>query len=250
MRIGIRSFRLVAASLVVGLVTFSVAMFPTQVASAAATPPVVVSSEATPSVVPAGTSVTFQWQFTSQAGVTLAGLYPLGPNNTQPGCGGSAFLLSGTAEAGTYEEVCPISSSAFDGLWTSTISMTDAAGQSVNVVGPTFTVAPTRAALVVATSSLPDGYVYSHKHKVSYSATLTASGGNPPYKWSLASGSGPLPKGLRLESTGVISGKPKRAGMYSFTIQVVDTKTKTTPHTQNKATAQLSITISQDCESC
>jgi hypothetical protein len=38
--------------------------------------------------------------------------------------------------------------------------------------------------------------------------------------------------------------------MYSFTIQVVDTKTKTTPHTQNKATAQLSITISQDCESC
>jgi hypothetical protein len=41
----------------------------------------------------------------------------------------------------------------------------------------------------------------------------------------------------------VISGKATTAGTFSFTVQVVDTKTKTKPPTQNKATAVLSITI-------
>ena len=70
------------------------------------------------------------------------------------------------------------------------------------------------------------------------------SGGNPPYKWSLAPGSSSLPPGLRLSTKGVISGKATTAGSYSFTVQVVDKKTKTKPHIQNTATATLSITIS------
>lgn len=49
---------------------------------------------------------------------------------------------------------------------------------------------------------------------------------------------------LKLSSKGVISGKAKTAGTYTFTVQVVDTKTKTKPPTQNIATATLSITIS------
>ena len=56
-------------------------------------------------------------------------------------------------------------------------------------------------------------------------------------------GFNPTPPGLKLSSKGVISGKAKTAGTYSFTIQVVDTKTKAKPPTQNKATAVLSITI-------
>jgi hypothetical protein len=96
----------------------------------------------------------------------------------------------------------------------------------------------------VTTTTLPSGSVYSKTNKVFYSVTLAAAGGNPPYKWSVASGSGPLPPDLMLKSTGVISGKPKKAGTYSFTVQVVDTKTKTKPPTQNRATQALSITIS------
>jgi hypothetical protein len=40
----------------------------------------------------------------------------------------------------------------------------------------------------------------------------------------------------------VISGKPKTAGTYTFTVEVVDTKTRTKPHMQNKTTAALTIT--------
>ena len=94
-------------------------------------------------------------------------------------------------------------------------------------------------AMGITATSLPSGTV-----KAPYTATLTAAGGNLPYRWSLASGSGRLPPGLKLKPTGVISGKPRQAGTYSFTVQVVDTKSKTKPHTRNTATAMLSITIS------
>jgi hypothetical protein len=54
--------------------------------------------------------------------------------------------------------------------------------------------------------------VYTKKHKVTYSTKLAATGGNPPYKWSLASESVPLPPGLKLSAKGVISGKATTAG--------------------------------------
>lgn len=95
----------------------------------------------------------------------------------------------------------------------------------------------------ITTTSLPSGSIYTKTNKVTYSVTLAVSGGNPPYKWSLVVASS-LPPGLKLSSTGVISGKAKTAGTYSFTVQVVDTKTKAKRPMQNKATAELSITIS------
>lgn len=54
-----------------------------------------------------------------------------------------------------------------------------------------------------------------------YSQTLVAEGGAAPYVWSLASGSA-LPRGLSLNSTGILSGKPTLAGDYEFRIQVQD----------------------------
>jgi large repetitive protein len=76
-------------------------------------------------------------------------------------------------------------------------------------------------------------------------ADLGATGGNPPYKWSLTAGS--LPPGLTLHrGTGVISGKSTTAGTYSFTVQAVDKRTRrtrTTPTSQCTATVILSIQI-------
>jgi alpha-tubulin suppressor-like RCC1 family protein len=95
----------------------------------------------------------------------------------------------------------------------------------------------------ITTNSLPEGSVYSTSNKAKYSATLSAYGGNVPYKWSLASGSGPLPPGLKLSPKGVISGKASAIGNYPFTVQLADKKTKTKPPTQNVATQNLSITI-------
>ncbi len=99
--------------------------------------------------------------------------------------------------------------------------------------------------VAITTASLPNGSVYSKTSKVTYSATLQAEGGNPPYKWSLPTGySSHFPPGLKLrKSTGLIFGKATTPGTYYFTVQVVDQKPKTKPHTQNFATASLSITI-------
>ncbi len=94
--------------------------------------------------------------------------------------------------------------------------------------------------LTITTTSLPAGTVYQKSLGNPYSASLAASGGNPPYKWSIASGS--LPTGLKLnKSKGVISGKASFAGTYVFTAKVVDKKVH---KTENSATKVLSITIS------
>jgi Putative Ig domain len=83
--------------------------------------------------------------------------------------------------------------------------------------------------LAIATTSLPAGTI-----NVPYSSTLTASGGEPPYSWSVTGGN--FPPGLGLSSAGVISGTPTTGGIYNFTVQVMDTLT-------NMNSANLSITI-------
>ncbi|HEY3084666.1 MAG TPA: Ig domain-containing protein, partial [Candidatus Dormibacteraeota bacterium] len=56
---------------------------------------------------------------------------------------------------------------------------------------------------------------------LSYSAvTLGATGGLPPYSWSLAGGS--LPPGLSLSAGGVLSGNNTTSGSFSFTVKVSD----------------------------
>lgn len=56
-----------------------------------------------------------------------------------------------------------------------------------------------------------------------YDQTFTAVGGVPPYTWSLAGGSGPLPPGLTLNpTTGEVSGTFTTGGSFSYIIQVTD----------------------------
>jgi hypothetical protein len=96
--------------------------------------------------------------------------------------------------------------------------------------------------LSITTTSLPAGEVYSTAHKVKYSATLTASSGNPPYSWEVVAGS--LPNGLKLsKSKGTISGKATFVGNFTFTVKVLDKKGPAPLHLQNSATAQFTITI-------
>ncbi|HMJ89441.1 MAG TPA: DNRLRE domain-containing protein [Candidatus Acidoferrum sp.] len=56
-----------------------------------------------------------------------------------------------------------------------------------------------------------------------YSRTLLATGGVPPYAWSVIAGT--LPTGLSLSSGGAISGTPAVSGDFSFTAQVTDDAT-------------------------
>jgi len=70
--------------------------------------------------------------------------------------------------------------------------------------------------VTIPTTALPDGSA-----GISYLADIDASGGTPPYAWSLASGS--LPSGLTLQSnSGVISGNSASQGIFPFSIAVKD----------------------------
>jgi Putative Ig domain len=75
------------------------------------------------------------------------------------------------------------------------------------------TIAP--SALVVATQSLPTGEV-----GVLYAASVSASGGRPPYRWSIASGA--LAAGLSLSASGSISGTPTATSGAAVAFQVQD----------------------------
>lgn len=55
----------------------------------------------------------------------------------------------------------------------------------------------------------------------SYATILSASGGVPPYAWSLSSGSS-LPGGLTLASDGIISGVPTSGGTFRFIVRARD----------------------------
>lgn len=133
-------------------------------------------------------------------------------------------FVSGTETAGTWHVV--VSEPQF------TPSSTYAASWAYTIVSNTFTVQPQAmtGSLAIATTPLPNGEV-----GIAYSQTLAASGGTPPYNWSIASGS--LPSGVSLNtSTGAIAGTPTTTGTSNFTARVTDS-------VGGAATKALSITI-------
>lgn len=67
----------------------------------------------------------------------------------------------------------------------------------------------------VQTTLLPSGTV-----GMPYSQALSASGGTPPYVWTLASGT--LPPSVSLAGTGVIAGTPSAAGTFTFAVVATD----------------------------
>lgn len=72
------------------------------------------------------------------------------------------------------------------------------------------------APLGISPPSAPSGTV-----GFAYSLALNATGGQPPYSWSVSSGA--IPAGLTLDaSSGVLSGVPTATGTSNFTVQAVD----------------------------
>ncbi len=94
-----------------------------------------------------------------------------------------------------------------------TVTVFDVQGASASKTF-SLTIAPPQLA-IVTTSPLPDGAVGT-----GYSATMQATGGVPPYTWSVVEGS--LPPGLSLAADGTLSGTPSQDGTFVFQIQVSD----------------------------
>jgi sugar lactone lactonase YvrE len=95
---------------------------------------------------------------------------------------------------------------------------------------------------ILTTSPLPAGTAGTP-----YAQALAATGGTPPYSWSIAVGS--LPAGLTLSSQGSISGTPTSAGTFLITFQVTDSASITAQSTieiviNSSAPTGLAITTS------
>lgn len=127
--------------------------------------------------------------------------------------------------------LAPYSSSLPPGLTLS--SGGDLAGQCQNSGNYTFTVRVTDAAMNTADRQLSLNISGSQLQittyqllngtmNASYSAQLTASGGQQPYAWSLAPGSASLPGNLTLSADGAISGIPTNGGTTYFYVRVTD----------------------------
>ena len=78
----------------------------------------------------------------------------------------------------------------------------------------TFTVG-NAPALTIETSTISNGVA-----SMAYSQSLAATGGTPPYSWSIIAGN--LPVGLSFSSAGLISGTPTSSGVSNFTVRVTD----------------------------
>jgi hypothetical protein len=127
------------------------------------------------------------------------------------GNGSTSFLQGVPADAGTFPIV---------------LTVTDATGSSVQVT-VTLTIAPK---LQIATFGVGRAQVGKR-----YRLALASRGGVPDTRWALAAGS--LPSGLTLNpDTGVISGKPRHAGRFRFTVVATDSL-------QAKAAMTYSLTV-------
>jgi len=85
-------------------------------------------------------------------------------------------------------------------------------------------VSPPPPPLVILTVSLPETTA-----ERSYSQALIATGGVPPYNWSIASGN--LDAGLNLSASGMISGTPVSAGTSVFVVRVTDSSAQSVTRT-------------------
>lgn len=99
---------------------------------------------------------------------------------------------------------------------TAFLNLTENYGNVFSIAGRSFSFNTYTPPLAITTTSLPDEYFAGH-----YNAQLGATGGTPPYTWSIISGV--LPPYLVLDSSsGTITGHIVNIGIYPLTLQVAD----------------------------
>jgi hypothetical protein len=158
---------------------------------------------------PSGTVGTAYSQNILTNGGTLPITWSVPANTLPPG-----LTLQGNASGAGVVSGTP---TAY-GSYTFTVTATDSSSpqQSVN---QQLTIVINNPPLTIITTSLPAGVV-----NTLYSEPLQASGGTPPYTWSVASGSS-LPSWLSISGSGTswtISGTPTATATVSFTLTVTD----------------------------
>jgi len=118
------------------------------------------------------------------------------------------------------------------GTGTATLSVKVTDSDGATAVSGSLSITVTPAVLAITTASLA-----AATWNVSYPAqVLAAVNGTPPYMWSLADGSAPLPAGMSLSASGVITGTPLVLTAAGLLIGVADSSGHT-------AAALLTLTV-------
>ncbi len=183
----------------------------------------------TPSPLPSGMELTsYSQPFTASDG-TPPYIFSIvtnstTPNSFTPASSGAGAVPPGLSLSpnGSFSGF-PTNNSA--GTYDFTVGVLDATG--IQTTAP-FTITIVTQLVITTFSPLPPGTVGT-----TYSQTINASGGMPPYRYSIT----PAPAGLSIGATGVLSGTPTATGTVNFAVKVVDSL-------QFAATKQFQITFS------
>ncbi|WP_198665920.1 MULTISPECIES: putative Ig domain-containing protein [unclassified Sphingomonas] len=120
----------------------------------------------------------------------------------------------------------PTASGSFAVTITATDSSTGAGPYSAT---RTYTIAIAAPTLTLAQATVPGGTVGT-----AYSASLAASGGVAPYRYSVSTGA--LPAGVTLDAAaGALAGTPTAGGDFTFTLTATDSSTGAGPYSVSRA---------------
>ncbi len=103
-----------------------------------------------------------------------------------------------------------------------TVTATDSSTPTPLTANKTYVLEAEFTAPQIAPATLPEMAV-----GIDYSQQLQSSGGYAPYRYAVEAAPGPLPPGLSLSSTGLLSGRPSLAGNYRFRVSSTDDSTST-----------------------
>jgi uncharacterized protein (TIGR03437 family) len=162
------------------------------------------------------------------------------PYNAQLQVGGGAApytftIVSGTLPSGlSMTQLGQITGTPTATSFTAlTFRVTDGTSATAQV---TLNLAIGQNTLQISTANLPNAAIGQ-----SYNAALVATGGAPPYTWTVSSGL--LPAGLQLSAAGVLAGTATTAGIASFTVRVTDASGATATQNYNISVLASSLLI-------